>query len=159
MTAEHLPEPSHLAATECRLLLQLSPWHLNLGSLSPLSTLEQVPISWGLLLVPLQVLQDSLHAKLQHTFSVQIPLLHSPVAVHGVPFSLRPQEFPTQVAGEIQSALLVHVDLQAPEAQMKFPQARLAGVLQVPLPSQVEAGTAVAVPAQAAALQLTPLST
>jgi hypothetical protein len=59
----------------------------------------------------------------------------------------------------MQSALLVQVDLQAPESQTKFPQARLAGVLQRPLPSQVEAGMAVDVPAQAAALQLMPLST
>ena len=42
---------------------------------------------------------------------------------------------------------------------MKFPQGTLAGVLQVPLPSQVEAGVAEEVLAQTAALQLTPLST
>jgi hypothetical protein len=64
-----------------------------------------------------------------------------------------------QTAGEIQSALPAQVDLHAPKAQMKFPQARLAGVLQTPLPSQVEAGMTVVVPPQAAALQLTPLST
>jgi hypothetical protein len=130
-----------------------------LGSATPLSTKEQVPASCGLLVVPLQVLHDSEQAKSQHTFSVHIPLLHWLAAVHETPSSLRPQEFPVQAAGEIQSALLVQVDLHAPELQMKFPQARLAGVLQVPLPSHVEAGTAVEVPAQAAALQLMPLST
>jgi hypothetical protein len=112
-----------------------------------------------LLVVPLQVLHDSAQATLQHTLSVQIPLLHWLAAVHEAPSSLRPQEFPVHAAGEMQSALLVHVDLHAPESQMKLPQARLAGVLQVPLPSHVEAGMAVDVPAQAAALQLMPLST
>ena len=123
MTVEHLPEPSHLAATECKLLLQISFGHWNFGSPSPLSTNEQVPISWGLLVVPLQVLHGSAQPKLQHTPSVQIPLVHWLAAVQAAPFCLSPQEFPVQVAGEIQSVLLVQVDLHAPPAQMKFTQA------------------------------------
>jgi hypothetical protein len=75
-----------------------------------------------LLAVPLQVLHDSAQPKLQHTPSVQMPLVHWLAAVHGAPFCLRPQEFPWQVAGEMQSALLMQVDLHALPAQMKLPQ-------------------------------------
>jgi hypothetical protein len=93
-----------------------------LGSMLPLSTLEQVPANLGLLAVPLQVLHDSVQAELQHTPPAQNPYLHWLAAVHETPFSFRPQEFPSQVAGELQSVLLAQVDLHAPEAQMKFPQ-------------------------------------
>jgi hypothetical protein len=52
----------------------------------------------------------------------------------------------------------VQLDLQPPLAQAKFPQGCTAGVLQAPLPSQVEAGVTEAEEAQTAAAQLRPAS-
>jgi hypothetical protein len=50
----------------------------------------------------------------------------------------------------------VQLFLQAPEAHVKGSQGLLPGVTQLPFPSQVEAGVAVDVLAQAEALQLEP---
>jgi hypothetical protein len=81
--------------------------------------LEHVPAR--LLVVALQVLHRSVQAALQHTPSVQTPLLHWTGSVHAEPFSFKPQDPFAQVAGATQSALLAHVFLHAPAAQVKEP--------------------------------------
>jgi len=100
----------------------------------------------------------SAQAELQQTPSVQNPLWHWPAEVHAAPFTFNPQELCTQVSGAAQSVSWVQVVLQAPEAQTKLPHDWLAGMVQVPRPSQVEAGVAEDVPAQAADWHWEPLA-
>jgi hypothetical protein len=116
-------------------------------------------------LVPLHVLHKppevaSAQAVLQHTPSVQNPLWHWPAAVHAKPFPFKPQELFTQVSGGLQSVSFVQMFRQAfaLELHTKLPQGILAGVLQVPLPSQVEPGMAKDVLAQTGSLQGEPWS-
>jgi hypothetical protein len=138
--------------------------HRPLGSALPLSTLAQVPA--GLVRVPLQVLQSppaaaSAHVVLQHTPSVQKPLWHSRALVQAAPLALRPQEPLAQVLGGTQSCpwvAAVQLVLQAPPSHAKVPQDWAAGVVQVPFPSQVDAGVSDAVVAQTDGRQLRPCS-
>lgn len=78
--------------------------------------------------------------------------------MQAVPRDFKPQELPTQVLGGTQSASEAQLALQALPLHMKLPQLRLSGVIQAPAPSQVEAGVWDELEAQAAGLQLLPLS-
>jgi hypothetical protein len=154
--ARQAPEPLHVPS--------LSQWPLAtslfaqrpLGSESPLSTSPQSP--FRVVAVPLQVLHKpeapSAQALTQQTPSVQKPLWHWMPWVHAAPFIFKPQLLLAQVFGVTQSASLVQVVLQASVAQMKVSQVWVAGVMQAPSPSQVEAGMTEDVSAQMAALQL-----
>ncbi len=132
----------------------------DLGSEPALSTLEQVPA--GAVLVPLQVLHRppevaSAQAVLQHRPSVQNPLWHWFAAVQAAPLALRPHVLSAQMLTPEQSCAWVagvQLFLQAPEEQVKGSQGLSEGGTQFPAPSQVEAGVAVDVVAQTAALQL-----
>lgn len=155
------PEPLQVPSFEQSPALTSLFGQRDLGSGPPLSTLEHVPPR--LVPVPRQVLHSppeaaSAQAELQHTPSVQNPLWHWLAVVHATPLTFNPQELFTQVSGATQSVSLVHVVLQAPESHTKPPHDWLAGVVQAPLPSQVETGVTEEVPAQTAALQLKPLS-
>lgn len=80
------------------------------------------------------------------------------MAVQAVPRDFKPQELPTQVLGGTQSPSEAQLALHAPPRHAKFPQLRLAGVMQAPAPSQADAGVWDELDAQAAGLQLLPLS-
>lgn len=101
---------------------------------------------------------SSLQAVSQHTPSLQWPLTHWPLAVQAVPKDFKPQELPTQVLGGTQSASEAQLALHAPPLHTKVPQLRLSGVMQAPAPSQADAGVWDELEAQAAGLQLLPLS-
>ncbi len=62
----------------------------------------------------LQELQVPAQALLQQTPCAQNPELHMAADVHGWPIASLPQLVPVQLAGEVQSVLVVQVVLQAP---------------------------------------------
>lgn len=157
------------APSQVPLLLQLPAaaslaWQRAFGSAFPAATLVQVPA--GTVPTPLQVLHKpprtaSLQAVLQHTPSVQNPLWHCCALVQAAPFTLRPQDPFTHVLGGVQSCAsvaAVQLLLHAAFWQAKAPHDWLAGVTQVPAPSQVEAGVTDDEVAQTAGLQRIPLS-
>jgi hypothetical protein len=123
------------------------------GSVSPVGTLVQVPRALGSahdLQVPPQVVE-------QQTPCSQTLLRHSAPLTQTAPFGLRPQEPPMQEAGAEQSALVVHVALQAPVPQMYGKQEVAPGVTQVPAPSQLDIPVNRVVPVgQDAARQVVP---
>jgi hypothetical protein len=86
------------------------------------------------------VAASSLQALSQHTPSVQCPLTHWPEAVQAAPIDFKPHDPRRQVLGETQSVSELQADLQAAPPQVKVPHEMLAGVTQVPAPSQAEAG-------------------
>ncbi len=144
---EQSPAPALLATQRC------------LGSDCPLATGEQVPT----LPLSLQVMHrppvvESLQAELQHTPSVQKPLLHCDPAVQAAPFGLRPHELPTQVFGGTQSLSRLQEERQAEAPHRKVPHDRSGGVTHLPCPSQAEAGVCEAVPEHTAPLQTSPLA-
>jgi hypothetical protein len=100
----------------------------------------------------------SLQAELQHTPSVQKPLLHCGPAVQAAPLGLRPQELFTQVLGATHSLSWVQEEMHAEELHTKVPQDRSAGVAHVPCPSQAEAGVSEEVLEHTACLQASPLA-
>jgi hypothetical protein len=87
-----------------------------------------------LLLVP------SAQAELQHTPSVQKPLMHWSVLVQAAPLGLRPHELFTQVLGGAQSLSLWQVERHALFLQMKLPHGWSAGATHFPRPSQLAVG-------------------
>jgi hypothetical protein len=167
----HLPEPSQVPALLQSPAAGLLAAQRPLESEVPAGTLAQVP--GGVVEVPLHVLHKppvvaSAQALLQQTPSVQKPLWHWLALEQVAPFTLRPQEPFTQVAGGTQSLASVadvQLILQAPFSQTKPPHDWFEGVVQAPLPSQVETGVtdedgAGGVAAtQAEDLQRTPVST
>jgi hypothetical protein len=142
----HLPPPSQVPALLQSPADALLAAQRPLGSEVPEGTLVQVP--GATVEVPLHVLQRapveaSAQAVLQQTPSVQKPLRHWLALEHAAPFTLRPQDPFTQVAGGTQSldsVAEVQLILQAPFSHTKPPQDRLPGVAQLPWPVQVEAG-------------------
>jgi len=116
------------------LLVQRPP-----GSLPPIGTLVQVP-TWFCTTQLVQVPVDRpLHAVLQHTPSVQLPLRHWFLLPHDAPLGARPQLPLLQTFGLVQSAFDPQVVRQRPvdELQVYTPQSLLpwAGHAS-PLPSQ-----------------------
>jgi hypothetical protein len=103
------PAPLHLPSLR-QVEASLTP-HLPLGSLAPAATGEHVP---G---VPVSVHETHgpSHTALQHTFCAEhtSPEAHWLVAEHAPPFGCSPHEPSMQVAFGAQSALALHVPLQA----------------------------------------------
>lgn len=102
----HLPPPSQVPALLQSPADGLLAAQRPLESEVPAGTLVQVP--GGTVEVPLHVLHKppllaSAQALLQQTPSVQKPLWHWLALEHVAPFTLRPQEPFTQVAGGTQS--------------------------------------------------------
>jgi hypothetical protein len=116
-----------------------------------------LPATLQLLHKPL--VASSLQAVSQQTPSLHWPLRHCPGAVQAAPKDFKPQELPTQVLGATQSASEAQLALHALPLHVKLPQLRLSGVMQAPAPSQVDTGVWDELDAQAAGLQLLPLST
>ena len=83
-------------------------WVVGLGGCPPGIEVQvpTVPDSAQELQVPAQAL-------LQQTPCAQNPELHMAAAVHGEPMASFPQLVPVQLAGEVQSALVAQVVLQA----------------------------------------------
>jgi hypothetical protein len=136
--------------------------HRFLGSAVPEATGVHVPT----LPVTLQLRQSpvvpdaSLQAELQHTPSVQNPCVHSALPVQVWPSALSPHEPLTQVLGGTQSVALVAVVqlvLQAPVVHMNLSHVRSFGVLQAPLPLQVDMGVTELIDEQLESLHLAPL--
>jgi len=156
------PLPSQVPSFEQSPLSTWLAVQRDFGSALPLATKAQVPA--GALGVPLQVLHRlsvaaSAHGTSQHTLWVQKPLRHCLGSVHAAPFTRRPHELSTQVLGGTQSrgsVAGVQLVLQAPFAQVKVPQDWVGGLIQAPLPSQVEVGVSDEELAQTAAAQLIP---
>lgn len=142
----HFPAPSQVPALLQSPLAGLLAAQRPLESEVPAGTLVHVPAAT--VGVPLQVLHNppelaSAQALLQQTPSVQKPLWHWLALEQVAPFTLRPHDPFTQVAGGTQSLASVadvQLILHAPFSQTNPPHGWLDGVRQPPLPSQVEAG-------------------
>ena len=103
--------------------------------------------------------QVPVHAVWQHTPCEQLPELQSVLAVHMAPLDSSPQVMFMHVAGEVQSALTVHVVLHTPPvaAQANGVHSDGVTVLHVPAPSQVRVAVKVE-PTQVEAAQVVPLA-
>ncbi len=160
----HLPAPSQAPLFSQWPAAASLATQRDLGSEPPGLTKAHVP--GGLGAMPLQVLHKppvaaSLQAVSQQKPSVQKPLWHWLPAVQAAPLSLRPHEPATQVLGGVQSwasVATVQLLLHAPSWQAKPPHDWLAGVTQLPAPSQVEVGVSNEEVAQTAVLQRSPAS-
>jgi len=156
----HAPLPLQVPSKEQSPLAGLLATQRCFGSACPSGTAEQVPT----LPVTLQLAHRppvgvSLQAELQQTPSVQKPLLHCVPVVQVAPLALRPQEWFTQVVGDRQSLSVAQATRQLLLRQVKVPQDTTAGVTQLPMPSQVDAGVRDEMFTQLAALQVVPLAT
>jgi hypothetical protein len=107
--------------------------HWLAGSAAPTVTGAQVPA--------LPVSAHDMHvdpqAVAQQTPCAQIPVLHSVPPAQAAPVDFRPHDPPVHTAGGAQSAVEVHVALQAAAPQVKGAHDVAAGLTQVPAPSQV----------------------
>jgi hypothetical protein len=122
------------------------------GSTTPAATLEQVPKKPG----TLQAVQSGQEAEPQHTPSRHVPDWHSPLAAQAAPSPFFWHTEPAQVKGATQSALVAHPSTHAAPRQPYGAHSMLdGGAVQLPDPSQNEAGTSM-LPEQAAALQTVP---
>jgi hypothetical protein len=158
----HAPAPLQVPSVEQSPEAAELAMHRLLGSAPPEATAVQVPtVPVTLQLRQRPVVPDaSLQAELQHTPSVQNPCVHSPAAAHGCPSALRPHEPLTHELGGTQSVALVAVVqlvLHAPAVHMNLSHGRSFGVLQVPLPVQVDVGVTEFTDEQLESLHLAPL--
>lgn len=158
----HAPAPLQVPSFEQSPEAVELAMHRLLGSAAPEATAVQVPTAPATLQLRHRpvVPEASLQAELQHTPSVQNPCVHSPAAVHGCPSALRPHEPLTQVLGGTQSVALVaavQLVLHAPAVHMNLSHGRSFGVLQTPLPVQVEVGVTELMDEQLESLHLAPL--
>jgi hypothetical protein len=105
----------------------------------------------------LQELQVPAQALLQQTPCAQKFEVHIAAAVHGWPIASLPQLPPTQLAGEVQSALVAQDVLQAPFVpQAHGSQSVVVTVLHDPAPSQKRDGVSVS-PTQVADAHCVPV--
>lgn len=127
-------------------------WVVGLGACPPAIEV-QVPT------VPdrLQELQVPVQALLQQTPWAQNPELHMAAAVQGEPMASLPQLVPTQLAGDVQSALLAHVVLHAALLPQAYGSHSVeVTVLHEPAPSQKRGGVRVS-PTQVPAAHCVPV--
>lgn len=115
-----------------------APWseQRDMMSRSPLATLLQTPRD----AVNAHDLQTPVHADSQQTPCSQKFETHSFLPRQMAPFGLRPHDPFTHTAGDWQSTSAVHDGLQESVPHVKGKQGRVAGVTQVPAPSQVDSG-------------------
>jgi hypothetical protein len=88
--------------------------------------------------------------------TTQLLFWHCAFAVQGCPSTFGPQLPLTQAMPSAQSALVTHLELQAPLAHRKLPHSCVSGVWQVPRPSQVRGALADVEVTQVAAAQGVP---
>src|SRR6266545_4770787 len=81
-----------------------------------------------------------LHAWSQHTPCAQKPLLHSEVAEHDAPLSLRPHELLAHVLGDTHCALLVQAVKHLPALQANGAHGSASGATHWPVALHIDAG-------------------